>query len=79
MAALAKNGQGNEHMPIFVLHNGKYYKIPEEVLDRSAISKARFENRLEELKNTAAERAKTLPHPKLIEFAHDEFDNIVTD
>ncbi len=66
-------------MPIFVQHNGKYYKILEEALDRSVISKTHFENRLEELKNATAERTKTLPRLKLIEFAHDEFDKIVTD
>jgi hypothetical protein len=66
-------------MPIFVQHNGKYYKIPEEVLGKSAISKTHFEHRLEEFKNAAAERAKSLPRLNVIEFADDEFDKIVTD
>ena len=66
-------------MPIFIQHNGKHYKIPEEVLGKSAISKTHFENRLEEFKNAAAGKAKCPPRLNVIEFADDEFDKIVTD
>jgi hypothetical protein len=61
-------------MPIFVKHNGKCYKVPDEILAKSAVPKSLFESRLQELENK--EKAKAPNQPKLIEFAEDEFDGI---
>ncbi len=61
-------------MPVFVKHNGKCYKVSDEVLAKSAISKSSFEDRLQELESK--EKAKAPNQPKLIEFADDEFDGI---
>jgi hypothetical protein len=43
-------------MPIIVKHNGKTYKIPDDVLARSAVPKERFEAGLRELEAAAAAR-----------------------
>ena len=62
-------------MPVVVRHNGKYYRIPDEVLSKSAVTKSRFETRLQELESRVQERAKTARHPRLMEFSEDEFDD----
>jgi len=73
---MRENGEGNERMPVFVRHNGKFYKISDEILAKSGIPKSQFDHRLQELENSAAEKAKPLRHARLIEFADDEFDDI---
>jgi len=40
-------------MPILIKHNGRYFEIPDHVLEKSGISREEFEKRLKLLKSSA--------------------------
>lgn len=64
-------------MTILVRHNGKFYRIGDEVLTKSEIAKADFEARLRKLETQAAEQAKALRSYQVMDFSDDDFAEIV--
>ncbi|OGK96053.1 MAG: hypothetical protein A3I14_14710 [Candidatus Rokubacteria bacterium RIFCSPLOWO2_02_FULL_73_56] len=65
-------------MPIFVEHNGKYYKISDEVLAASAVSRTQFEAGMRKLEASTTEKVKSLTHYRLIQFSERDLDEVVT-
>jgi hypothetical protein len=70
-----------EGMPVLVRHNGKVYKIPDDVLARSSVSKERFEEGLRQLE-TAGERrteraqASVSMRYRFLELSDDDFNEV---
>ncbi len=60
-------------MAVLVRHNGKFYRIGDEVLTKSEIAKAKFEARLRELETQAAEQAKALRSYQVMDFSDGDF------
>lgn len=70
-------------MPILVRHNGKVYKIPDDVLDRSAVSEERFEAGLRKLEAEARRKAEAVlssssgfTQYRFLDLSEHDFDDV---
>jgi hypothetical protein len=71
-----KSGDGSRPMAIFVKHNGKYYKISDEVLARSSISKAEFEGGLRKIEQQTTDKVAGLSHFRMVQLSERDLEEL---
>jgi hypothetical protein len=61
-------------MPILIKHDGRYYEIPDNVLETSGISREKFEKRLKLIKSDAKNNKPSLSDYNFIDLSDAEAD-----
>lgn len=63
-------------MPVLVKHNGKFYEISDEVLAKSAISKAHFEAGIRKVEDVTRNQVDGHANYRFVEFSDGDFDEV---
>lgn len=61
-------------MPILIKHGGKYYEIPDHVLETSGISQEKFKKRLKLVKSKAKNNKPSLSDYNFLDLSDAESD-----